>query len=160
MGKQFGNLMKTRHVVSYYLSPFEQKIFPNIPHKILNTWRRFSSSFFRVTPRSSIVLLAWFFTPEESHLRFLKLQPGFPFGFTCQKVAKGDHIAPGCCDRYKYESVAKCLKFDHVTLGCCNGRLLSLQTVIKQPLERAQRLGDWRVKPKERLLELGEPGLR
>ncbi|XP_026545696.1 cytochrome b-c1 complex subunit 8 [Notechis scutatus] len=51
MGKQFGNLMKTRHVVSYYLSPFEQKIFPNIPHRILNTWRRFSSSFFRVTPQ-------------------------------------------------------------------------------------------------------------
>uniref|UniRef100_A0A8C6VNA3 Cytochrome b-c1 complex subunit 8 n=1 Tax=Naja naja TaxID=35670 RepID=A0A8C6VNA3_NAJNA len=53
MGKQFGNLMKTRHVVSYYLSPFEQKIFPSIPDKILNTWRRFSSSFFRVTPPGS-----------------------------------------------------------------------------------------------------------
>ncbi|KAL7978123.1 hypothetical protein Chor_005110, partial [Crotalus horridus] len=26
MGKEFGNLMKTRHIVTYYLSPFEQKL--------------------------------------------------------------------------------------------------------------------------------------
>ncbi|XP_058016387.1 cytochrome b-c1 complex subunit 8 [Ahaetulla prasina] len=59
MGKQFGNLMKTRHVVSYYLSPFEQKLFPSISHKILNTWRRFSSSFFRVTPQFVIAYMVY-----------------------------------------------------------------------------------------------------
>uniref|UniRef100_A0A0K8RWG8 Cytochrome b-c1 complex subunit 8 n=1 Tax=Crotalus horridus TaxID=35024 RepID=A0A0K8RWG8_CROHD len=54
MGKEFGNLMKTRHIVTYYLSPFEQKLFPNISHRILNTWRRFSSSVFRVVPPAVI----------------------------------------------------------------------------------------------------------
>ncbi|KAM6434810.1 cytochrome b-c1 complex subunit 8 [Python bivittatus] len=50
MGKHFGNLMKTRHIVSYYLSPFEQKLYPSYSRKILNTWRRFTSSIFRVAP--------------------------------------------------------------------------------------------------------------
>ncbi|XP_034263951.1 cytochrome b-c1 complex subunit 8 [Pantherophis guttatus] len=59
MGKQFGNLMKTRHVVSYYLSPFEQKMFPNISHRMVNTWRRFSSSFFRVTPQFVIAYMVY-----------------------------------------------------------------------------------------------------
>uniref|UniRef100_A0A6B2FET0 Cytochrome b-c1 complex subunit 8 n=2 Tax=Crotalinae TaxID=8710 RepID=A0A6B2FET0_9SAUR len=61
MGKEFGNLMKTRHIVTYYLSPFEQKVFPNISHRILNTWRRFSSSVFRVVPQFVIgyMIYSW-----------------------------------------------------------------------------------------------------
>ncbi|KAJ8015034.1 hypothetical protein DPEC_G00021950 [Dallia pectoralis] len=51
MGRHFGNLAKIRHVITYSLSPFEQRAFPNYFSKgIPNVWRRFSSSFFRVAP--------------------------------------------------------------------------------------------------------------
>ncbi|XP_063172965.1 cytochrome b-c1 complex subunit 8 [Candoia aspera] len=64
MGKQFGNLMKTRHVVSYYLSPFEQKLFPSYSQRILNTWRRIRSSFFRVAPQFVVAYLVYSWANE------------------------------------------------------------------------------------------------
>ncbi|XP_030595538.1 cytochrome b-c1 complex subunit 8 [Archocentrus centrarchus] len=49
MGRHFGNLAKVRHIITYSLSPFEQRAFPNYFSKgIPNMWRRFRSSFFRV----------------------------------------------------------------------------------------------------------------
>lgn len=54
MGRHFGNLAKVRHIITYSLSPFEQKAFANYFSKgIPNVWRRFSSSFFKVAPRES-----------------------------------------------------------------------------------------------------------
>ncbi|XP_068182099.1 cytochrome b-c1 complex subunit 8 [Antennarius striatus] len=51
MGLHFGNLAKVRNVVTYSLSPFEQKAFANYFSKgIPNVWRRFKASFFKVAP--------------------------------------------------------------------------------------------------------------
>lgn len=52
MGRHFGDLAKIRHVITYSLSPFEQRAFPNYFSKgIPNVWRRFTSSVFKVAPR-------------------------------------------------------------------------------------------------------------
>lgn len=54
MGRHFGNLARVRHIITYSISPFEQKAFANYFSKgIPNVWRRFSSSFFKVAPRES-----------------------------------------------------------------------------------------------------------
>ncbi|XP_072289593.1 cytochrome b-c1 complex subunit 8 [Eucyclogobius newberryi] len=51
MGRNFGELAKIRHVITYTISPFEQKAFPNYFSKgIPNVWRRITSSFFKVAP--------------------------------------------------------------------------------------------------------------
>lgn len=52
MGRHFGNLARIRHVITYSISPFEQKAFPNYFSKgIPNVWRRFRASVFKVAPR-------------------------------------------------------------------------------------------------------------
>lgn len=52
MGQHFGELAKVRHIITYSLSPFEQRAFPNYFSKgIPNVWRRITSSMFRVAPR-------------------------------------------------------------------------------------------------------------
>ncbi|XP_055692071.1 cytochrome b-c1 complex subunit 8 isoform X2 [Lutzomyia longipalpis] len=51
MGKHFGELAKVRGIVTYKLSPFEQRAFAGvISHGIPNTLRRIRSSIFRVVP--------------------------------------------------------------------------------------------------------------
>ncbi|XP_029297558.1 cytochrome b-c1 complex subunit 8 [Cottoperca gobio] len=56
MGHHFGDLARVRHVITYSLSPFEQKAFANCLSKgIPNVWRRFRGSFFKVAP--SLVVL-------------------------------------------------------------------------------------------------------
>nr|XP_024657729.1 cytochrome b-c1 complex subunit 8-like [Maylandia zebra] len=51
MGRHFGNLAKVRHIITYSLSPFEQRAFPNYFSKgIPNVWRRVTSSFFKLHP--------------------------------------------------------------------------------------------------------------
>uniref|UniRef100_A0A8C5WNZ6 Solute carrier family 22 member 3 n=1 Tax=Laticauda laticaudata TaxID=8630 RepID=A0A8C5WNZ6_LATLA len=50
-------------------------------------------------------------------LTWLLSESGFPIDFSSQKVARGEHTTPGCCNRHKYESVAKCLNFGHVIMG-------------------------------------------
>ncbi|XP_048367406.1 cytochrome b-c1 complex subunit 8 [Sphaerodactylus townsendi] len=62
MGLHFGNLQRMRHVITYSLSPFEQKAFPHYFSKgIPNVWRRFSSQFFRVAPPFIVgyVIYSW-----------------------------------------------------------------------------------------------------
>lgn len=52
MGLEFGNLTRTRHVISYSLSPFEQRAFPNYFSKgIPNVLRRTRERILRVAPR-------------------------------------------------------------------------------------------------------------
>ncbi|CAI9544059.1 unnamed protein product [Staurois parvus] len=52
MGLHFGNLAKVRHIITFSLSPFEQRAFANIFSKgIPNVWRRFSSNILTVVPR-------------------------------------------------------------------------------------------------------------
>uniref|UniRef100_A0A8D0H8S9 Cytochrome b-c1 complex subunit 8 n=1 Tax=Sphenodon punctatus TaxID=8508 RepID=A0A8D0H8S9_SPHPU len=51
MGLKFGNLERMRHVITYSLSPFEQRAFPNYFSKGLpNVWRRFRAQVFIVAP--------------------------------------------------------------------------------------------------------------
>ncbi|XP_051933041.1 cytochrome b-c1 complex subunit 8 [Hippocampus zosterae] len=60
MGRHFGNLARVRHVITYSLSPFEQKAFPNYFSKgIPNVWRRFTSSFFKVAPPMILMYLTY-----------------------------------------------------------------------------------------------------
>ncbi|XP_071381448.1 cytochrome b-c1 complex subunit 8 [Centroberyx affinis] len=60
MGRHFGNLAKVRHVITYTLSPFEQKAFPDFFSKgIPNVWRRVSSSFFTVAPPMTLMYLTY-----------------------------------------------------------------------------------------------------
>ncbi|XP_018531240.1 cytochrome b-c1 complex subunit 8 [Lates calcarifer] len=60
MGRHFGNLARVRHVITYSLSPFEQKAFPNYFSKgIPNAWRRFTSSFFKVAPPMILMYLTY-----------------------------------------------------------------------------------------------------
>ncbi|XP_008569855.1 PREDICTED: cytochrome b-c1 complex subunit 8 [Galeopterus variegatus] len=51
MGLEFGNLTRMRHVITYSLSPFEQRAFPHYFSKgIPNMLRRIRASFFRSVP--------------------------------------------------------------------------------------------------------------
>lgn len=54
MGRQFGRLTRMRHVITYSLSPFEQRAFPHYFSKgIPNVLRRTRASALRVVPRES-----------------------------------------------------------------------------------------------------------
>ncbi|XP_027705034.1 cytochrome b-c1 complex subunit 8 [Vombatus ursinus] len=51
MGREFGKLIRVRHIISYSLSPFEQRAFPNYFTKgIPNMLRRTQDSILRVAP--------------------------------------------------------------------------------------------------------------
>ncbi|XP_038656032.1 cytochrome b-c1 complex subunit 8-like [Scyliorhinus canicula] len=51
MDRHFGNLIKVRHIITYAISPFEQKAFANYLSKgIPNTWKRFRGQVLRVVP--------------------------------------------------------------------------------------------------------------
>ena len=51
MGLGFGNLHKSRGIVAYRLSPFEQRAFAGISKAPLNFLRRIRSNVFTVAPR-------------------------------------------------------------------------------------------------------------
>lgn len=52
MGHGFGQLAKLRGIITYHLSPFEQRAFAGVISKgIPNTIRRISENVFRVAPR-------------------------------------------------------------------------------------------------------------
>ncbi|NXV03542.1 QCR8 protein, partial [Cettia cetti] len=66
MGKHFGNLARVRHVISYSLSPFEQRAFPNILSQgIPNVGRRFASQVLKVAPPLAIGYLIYSWGTEE-----------------------------------------------------------------------------------------------
>ncbi|XP_042295906.1 cytochrome b-c1 complex subunit 8 [Sceloporus undulatus] len=66
MGIHFGNLERMRHVITYSLSPFEQRAFPNYFSKgILNVWRRFSSQVLRVAPPFVIAYVVYSWGTQE-----------------------------------------------------------------------------------------------
>uniref|UniRef100_A0A1A8FL73 Cytochrome b-c1 complex subunit 8 n=1 Tax=Nothobranchius korthausae TaxID=1143690 RepID=A0A1A8FL73_9TELE len=72
MGRHFGDLAKIRHIITYSLSPFEQKAFTNYFSKgIPNVWRRFSGSFFRVAPPLILayVTYSWGNSVHEKSMR-------------------------------------------------------------------------------------------
>uniref|UniRef100_A0A8C6NKE3 Cytochrome b-c1 complex subunit 8 n=1 Tax=Nothobranchius furzeri TaxID=105023 RepID=A0A8C6NKE3_NOTFU len=70
MGRHFGDLAKIRHIVTYSLSPFEQRAFTNFFSKgIPNVWRRFSGSFFKVAPLLTYLIYTWGNSVHEQSMR-------------------------------------------------------------------------------------------
>nr|BAA23321.1 low molecular mass ubiquinone-binding protein [Homo sapiens] len=66
MGREFGNLTRMRHVISYSLSPFEQRAYPHVFTKgIPNVLRRIRESFFRVVPQFVVFYLIYTWGTEE-----------------------------------------------------------------------------------------------
>ncbi|KAG9334829.1 hypothetical protein JZ751_006398 [Albula glossodonta] len=60
MGRHFGDLAKIRHVITYSISPFEQRAFPNYFSKgTMNVWRRFRASIFKITPPMVVLYLTY-----------------------------------------------------------------------------------------------------
>ncbi|XP_006872977.1 PREDICTED: cytochrome b-c1 complex subunit 8-like [Chrysochloris asiatica] len=66
MGREFGNLTRMRHVITYGLSPFEQRAFPNYFSKgIPNVLRRIQASVLRVVPPFVVFYLVYTWGNEE-----------------------------------------------------------------------------------------------
>ncbi|NXD97758.1 QCR8 protein, partial [Chaetorhynchus papuensis] len=66
MGKHFGNLARVRHVITYSLSPFEQRAFPNVlSHGVPNVGRRFTSQVLKVVPPLAIGYLIYSWGTQE-----------------------------------------------------------------------------------------------
>ncbi|XP_068133572.1 cytochrome b-c1 complex subunit 8 [Hyperolius riggenbachi] len=75
MGLHFGDLAKVRHVVTFYLSPFEQRAFANALSKgIPNTWRRISSNVLTVAPPFIVAYLTYSWGTKEN-LRLKRKDP-------------------------------------------------------------------------------------
>ncbi|XP_053599989.1 cytochrome b-c1 complex subunit 8 [Plodia interpunctella] len=70
MGKHFGELAKIRGLISYKLSPHEQRAFANaVSHGIPNIFRRFRETVFRVVPPFVIGYLIYEGVEREHHRR-------------------------------------------------------------------------------------------
>ncbi|XP_063784233.1 cytochrome b-c1 complex subunit 8 [Pseudophryne corroboree] len=75
MGRHFGDLAKVRHIITFTLSPFEQRSFANAISKgIPNVWRRFSSNALTVLPPFFLAYLVYNWGTRE-HLRLKKKDP-------------------------------------------------------------------------------------
>ncbi|XP_034037970.1 cytochrome b-c1 complex subunit 8 [Thalassophryne amazonica] len=75
MGMQFGWLARVNHIVTYTISPFELRAFPNVFSKgVPNMWRRFRSSFFRVAPPliGAYVIMDW---ANASYIKYNRKNP-------------------------------------------------------------------------------------
>ncbi|KAG9490738.1 cytochrome b-c1 complex subunit 8 [Eleutherodactylus coqui] len=74
-GLHFGNLAKVRHIITFTLSPFEQRAFANFFSKgIPNVWRRFSSNAFTVCPPFIVAYLVYSWGTREN-LRLKRKDP-------------------------------------------------------------------------------------
>lgn len=66
MGAKFGNLIKYKNVISYSLSPFEQRAFAGFFSKgVANLYRRFMSQVFYVAP--AFITLGLVINAAENH---------------------------------------------------------------------------------------------
>ncbi|KAJ8919435.1 hypothetical protein NQ315_016533 [Exocentrus adspersus] len=75
MGHGFGQLYKLRGIITYRLSPFEQRAFAGVISKgIPNTLRRISESIFYVVPPLAIGYLVYD-QAEKEHERLMRKNP-------------------------------------------------------------------------------------
>ncbi|XP_055498457.1 cytochrome b-c1 complex subunit 8-like [Leucoraja erinacea] len=73
MGHGFGNLARVRHIITYTLSPFEQRAFANYFSKgIPNSWRRFREHVFRVVPPFVISYMVYTWGNRQHELSMKK----------------------------------------------------------------------------------------
>ena len=62
MGKQFGNLIRARNIITYMLSPYEQRLFPGFFYKgIPNTIRRVSEELPYIMPGMIAAYCVYYF---------------------------------------------------------------------------------------------------
>ncbi|XP_059999563.1 cytochrome b-c1 complex subunit 8 isoform X1 [Lagenorhynchus albirostris] len=79
MGREFGHLMRMRHVITYSLSPFEQRAFPHYFSKgIPNVLRRTRACILRVAPRIWLPNTRIEFSKEKAEENDPILERGFP----------------------------------------------------------------------------------
>ncbi|XP_067663678.1 cytochrome b-c1 complex subunit 8-like [Haliotis asinina] len=75
MGRSFGSLTNVRGIITYTLSPFEQKAFAGAISKgVPNMWRRFSSQVLKVVPPLVITYLIYDWGKAE-HMRLTRKDP-------------------------------------------------------------------------------------
>ena len=66
MGKQFGNLIRAKNIITYVLSPYEQRLFPGFFSKgIPNTIRRFSEEVPYILPGMVSAYLVYYFGTKD-----------------------------------------------------------------------------------------------
>lgn len=66
MGKQFGNLIRARNIITYMLSPYEQRMFPGFFSKgIPNIIRRFSEETPYIMPGMISAYLVYYFGTKD-----------------------------------------------------------------------------------------------
>ena len=73
-GKYFGNLAKYRHVITYSLSPFEQRAFAGLSRGFANGVRRWSTNLMYMAP-GFISLVAIYNWGKKENLRMKKKNP-------------------------------------------------------------------------------------
>ncbi|XP_067613560.1 cytochrome b-c1 complex subunit 8 [Eurosta solidaginis] len=75
LGAHFGNLAKVHGIVTYKLSPYEQRAFAGaISHGVPNMFRRFRSNVFTVAPPFIVGYLIYDLT-EREHERQMRKNP-------------------------------------------------------------------------------------
>ncbi|KAK7495307.1 hypothetical protein BaRGS_00013489 [Batillaria attramentaria] len=75
MGRKFGSLTKVRNIITYSLSPFEQRAFAGaIKHGVPNLFRRFRGQVFRVVPPLFLCYLVYDWGKKE-HERLQRKDP-------------------------------------------------------------------------------------
>ncbi|KAM9312430.1 cytochrome b-c1 complex subunit 8 isoform 1-T2 [Gastrophryne carolinensis] len=75
MGLHFGDLAKVRHVITFTLSPFEQRAFANAFSKgIPNIWRRMTSNFLTIVPPFALAYITYSWGTQE-HQRLKRKDP-------------------------------------------------------------------------------------
>lgn len=75
MGKHFGELYRVCGIVTYKISPFEQKAFAGFFKKgIPNTFRRISENIFRVAPPFILTAIVYR-QVEDMHAKSLRKNP-------------------------------------------------------------------------------------
>uniref|UniRef100_A0A8C4R632 Cytochrome b-c1 complex subunit 8 n=1 Tax=Eptatretus burgeri TaxID=7764 RepID=A0A8C4R632_EPTBU len=75
MGKTFGQLAYIRHIITFSLSPFEQRAFPNFfSNGFPNLVRRFRGQIFRIGPPFALLYIAFDWT-TKTHQALLRKNP-------------------------------------------------------------------------------------
>ena len=73
MGKQFGNLIRARHIITYSLSPYAQRLFPGFFSKgIPNSIRRVSEELPYMLPSAIICSMVYYFGTKNYEARLRK----------------------------------------------------------------------------------------
>ena len=73
MGKQFGNLIRARHIITYILSPYEQRLFAGFfSQGVPNMVRRVSEEVPYMLPSAIICSMVYYFGTKNYHKRMRK----------------------------------------------------------------------------------------